>query len=40
MGSVVKKVDSDIHGMKINRVNNVIDFFPNTHPLDCDLSGG
>ena len=36
---VVQKLDSAIHGINHYPADNVIDF-PNTYPLDSDLSGG
>ena len=37
--SVVQTLDSAIHRIKIYPVGNAIGF-PNTYPLDGDLSGG
>ena len=37
--SVVQTLDSAIHRIKIYPVGNAIGF-PNTYPLDSDLSGG
>ena len=39
LAPVVQKVDSAIHRIKICLVDNAIGF-PNTYPLDSDLSGG
>ena len=39
LASFVKKVDSVIHRINLYPVNNVIGF-PNTYPLDTDLSNG
>ena len=36
---VVQKLDSAIHGINHYPADSVIDF-PNTYPLDSDLSGG
>ena len=36
---VVQKVDSAIHWINLYPVHNAIGF-PNTYPLDCDLSSG
>ena len=36
-GSVVRKMDSAIHGINLDPVDNAIGF-PNTYPLDGDLS--
>ena len=38
-GPVVQKVDSAIRWINLYPVGNAIDF-PNTNPLDSDLSGG
>jgi len=39
LASVVQKLDSTIHRINLYPVGNAIDF-PNTYPLDSDLSGG
>ena len=39
LAPVVQKLDSAIHRIKIYPVYNAIGF-PNTYPLDSDLSGG
>ena len=39
LAPVVQTLDSAIHRIKIYPVDNAIDF-PNTYPLDSDLSGG
>ena len=36
---IVRKMDNAIHWIKLYPVDNTIDF-PNTYPLDSDLSGG
>ena len=36
---VVQKLDSAIHWINLYKVDNAIGF-PNTYPLDSDLSGG
>ena len=36
---VVQTLDSTIHRIKVYPMNNAIGF-PNTYPLDSDLSGG
>ena len=38
-GPVVQTLDSAIHGINHCPADSVIDF-PNTYPLDSDLSGG
>ena len=38
LGPVVRKVDNGIHRINLYPVNNAIDF-PNTYPLDSDISG-
>ena len=37
---VVQKVDSDIHRTNLYPLDSAIIGFPNTYPLDGDLSGG
>ena len=39
LAPVVQTLDSTIHPIKIYPVDNAIGF-PNTYPLDSDLSGG
>ena len=39
LAPVVQTLDSVIHRIKIYPLDNAIDF-PNTYPLDSDLSGG
>ena len=39
MAPVVQKVDNAIHGINLCPVDSAIGF-PNTYPLDSDLSGG
>ena len=39
LAPVVQKLDSAIHGINLYPPDSVIDF-PNTYPLDSDLSGG
>ena len=39
LAPVVQTLDSTIHQTKIYPVDSTIGF-PNTYPLDCDLSGG
>ena len=39
LAPVVQMLDSTIHRIKIYPVNDAIGF-PNTYPLDSDLSGG
>ena len=39
LAPVVQKLDSAIHRIDLYPVDNVIGF-PNTYPLDSDLSGG
>ena len=39
LAPVVQTLDSAIHRIKIYPVDNAIGF-PNTYPLDSDLSGG
>ena len=39
LASFVQKVDTVIHWINLYPVNNVIGF-PNTYPLDTDLSNG
>jgi len=38
-GPVVQKLDSAIHRISLYPVDNAIGF-PNTYPMDSDLSGG
>ena len=39
LGRVVRKLDNAIHRIKHYPVDSAI-YFPNTYPLDSDLSGG
>ena len=39
LAPVVQKLDSAIHRINLYPVDNAIGF-PNTYPLDSDLSGG
>ena len=40
LARVVQSLDSAIHRLKIYPVDNYSTGFPNTYPLDSDLSGG
>ena len=39
LASVVQRLDSAIHRINLHAVDSAI-IFPNTYPLDSDLSGG
>ena len=40
LAPVVQSLDSAIQRLKVYPVDNTIIGFPNTYPLDSDLSGG